>query len=344
VAYCGEDDLLLNNVQLSTSLSRLRYVQDAAEEIDSYLGWRYVTPVDISETSPVPKPVKLTLKRLNAHLATGRLILAASMGIEDDNLHAYGESLVAATSSILKELSTGDLLPGIPQEEVGDQKVTGGPSIANEDCDSLVESFYDGHPFGTRSPLRRAPTPVVAESPLYLTYVVADGRYVLRDDPRLTDLRNPLAHATSHGVGGSDPLLLSDLPLTIEQGTTQVIVVSDIRDGVGAVVDPTGWALRSVARVSVENPVIVAEWSYEPTGTQGLAEVVDPVAAGLVGPDDPTPAPGERWILLHITPAMSGEWQWNTAHLYVHITESVPPFRGERIADRQLVNDRTTVY
>ena len=137
---------------------------------------------------------------------------------------------------------------------------------------------------------------------------------------------------------------MPDLPLTIEQGTTRVIVVSGIRDDAGAVLDPTGWALRGVARVPVENPVIAAEWSHEPTGAQGLAEVVDPVAAGLVGPDDPVPLLGERWILLHVTPAMSRAWWWHNAHLDVHMTEPAPPFREERIVDRQLVNDHTTVF
>jgi len=133
-----------------------------------------------------------------------------------------------------------------------------------------------------------------------------------------------------------------DLPLTIEQGTTRVIVVSGIRDDADAVLDPTGWALRGVARTA--GAAMVAEWSHEPTGAQGLAEVVDPVAAGLIGPDDPAPAAGERWILLHVTPAMSRAWWWNTAHLDVHMTEPTPPFREERIVDRKLVNDHTTVY
>ncbi len=135
---------------------------------------------------------------------------------------------------------------------------------------------------------------------------------------------------------------MPDLPLTIEQGTTRVIVVSDIRDRAGAVLDPTGWALRGVARTA--GATIVAEWSHAPTGTQGLAEVVDPVAAGLVGPTDPTPTAGERWILLPVTPAMSRAWWWNTAHLDVHMTEPTSPFREERNGDWQLDNDHTTVY
>ena len=143
-------------------------------------------------------------------------------------------------------------------------------------------------------------------------------------------------------TGAPIPAPVLDLPLTIEQGTTRVIVVSDIRDRAGAVLDPTGWALRGVARTA--GAAIVAEWSHEPTGTQGLAEVVDPVTAGLVRPTDPTPAAGERWILLHVTPAMSRAWWWNTAHLDVHMTEPTSPFREERIGDRQLVNDYTTVY
>lgn len=131
-------------------------------------------------------------------------------------------------------------------------------------------------------------------------------------------------------------------PLTIEQGTTRIIVISNIRDAAGSVFDPTGWALRGVARTA--GAVMVAEWSHAPAGTQGKAEVVDPVAAGLIGPDDPPPLPGERWILLHISPAMSRSWSWIVAHLDVHMTEPGASGREERIADRQIVNDHTTVY
>lgn len=142
--YCIEEDLLLNSVQLSSSLSRVKYVTDASDEIDSYLGWRYVTPVDVTETSPVPRPIRLTLKRLNIHLATGRLIMAAAMSAEEDSLHAYGKSLVDGAVRTLVEMATGDILPGVPQEEGTDRKLSGGPLISVPDQPgSPVEEFYN---------------------------------------------------------------------------------------------------------------------------------------------------------------------------------------------------------
>lgn len=161
MAYCGVEDLLLNSVQLSTSLSRQRFVDDAADEIDSYLGWRYITPIDVLEGSAIPRPVRLTLKRVNAHLASGRLVLAAAMSSEDDDLHAYGRSLVNESLKTVREMAEGsEFLPGVPVEEGNDRKISGGPLLVTEDPVSLVDGFYDRfNPLLTALPGALPPSP-----------------------------------------------------------------------------------------------------------------------------------------------------------------------------------------
>ncbi len=120
-------------------------------------------------------------------------------------------------------------------------------------------------------------------------------------------------------------------PLSIDQGTTRVIDVSDIVDknGLDLPIDP-GWTVRAVARREALDPDIRAEWHSSPAGTQGRAEIVT--------------VAGKKHIYLHITPAMSRAWTWERAELHVHVKEPVIPFREEDLAERILINDFTTVH
>lgn len=116
--------------------------------------------------------------------------------------------------------------------------------------------------------------------------------------------------------------------ITIDQGTTRVIVVSGIVDDGGAAVDVTGWAVRAVARRQTQDTTVLAEWvSGTPTGTQGQA-----VTTGGT-------------VRLTVTPAMSRAWSWVTAELHVHVTEPVAPYREEDISGNvRLHHDFTTVH
>lgn len=126
-------------------------------------------------------------------------------------------------------------------------------------------------------------------------------------------------------------------PLEIKQGTTRIIVVSQLRDAAKQPLDPTGWTIHAVARPGVWGPV-VAEWvSGTPGEDQGLAEVVD------AEPDiDPSVTTGEKWIYLHITPTWSDTWTWSRADLDIEIHEPGPDGREETFS-RELKLIPTTV-
>jgi len=134
---------------------------------------------------------------------------------------------------------------------------------------------------------------------------------------------------------------VSPAPLEIQQGTTFVLVVNNLRDKVDAVVDPTGWTIRAVARRNPHDGAILAAWSSAPTETEGTAAVA--AAAPLPGE---TVTPGEKWIYLYGTPTMSRAWAWSTARLDIHITEPVSPFREAQISadDTRLILRHTTVH
>lgn len=144
--YSAVEDMLIGQTALPKGLDPQKYVDDAADEIDSAIGFIYLTPVDMSDTSPVIRPVRLLLKRLNNHLATGRFITAISSNSQRTDLQPYGASLIREVLAVLQQIQNGELaltgaplLPALPGEELPPT----GPLIYNVDPESQVEAFYD---------------------------------------------------------------------------------------------------------------------------------------------------------------------------------------------------------
>lgn len=138
--YSAAADLLLGDVDVPPAMSG-KYVQDAADEIDSKLAFRYVTPIIVTDT-PATRSTLLLLKRINNWLASGRLILARGTTGQVQDLHAYGAKLIADAEAALAEIASGDfVLPGATLLNPDDAG-TSGPIINNLDAESNVESFY----------------------------------------------------------------------------------------------------------------------------------------------------------------------------------------------------------
>lgn len=138
-SYSSVDDLMTGKIPLPQALDPQKFVDDATDEIDSYIGFTYVTPVDLTV---VDRPVRLLLKRMANMLATGRLIQAASAGSENHSVHAYGQSLIKQATDLLIQISDNKvILTSVPTVTGG--LTTSGPTIFNLDDESNVESFYD---------------------------------------------------------------------------------------------------------------------------------------------------------------------------------------------------------
>lgn len=142
MAYCEIRDLLIGNIPTPAYIDKTQYVALAADEIDAALGFRYVTPIAV--TDPVAgRSSELLLKHINIHIASGRLILAAAAGGSDTEVHAYGMSLLRQGREALLSLASGD--PAL----VGVTLLTGGPTVSskvplvlNGDEYSQVDEFY----------------------------------------------------------------------------------------------------------------------------------------------------------------------------------------------------------
>lgn len=145
--YSEETDLLIGDMPLPKGLRPQKYVDDGADEIDSVIGFIYVTPVNIDgDSTPVVRPVRLLLKRLNNMLASGRMIMAMTTGGQRQELHAYGASLVREAVAVLKQIADGEILlegaERVGNDEDPNDQFTG-PQVFNLDGESNVESFYD---------------------------------------------------------------------------------------------------------------------------------------------------------------------------------------------------------
>lgn len=145
VAYCTDADLLLGEIPLPRYMSAAQKVQDAADEIDSRIGHVYQTPIDVSNGSTVSRPARLLFKRINASLASGRILLAIASPEENRNLHAYAWSLVRDSLAALDQIVSGEIpIPGAtPSEDAVADDSPALPLISNVDAESNVEAFYD---------------------------------------------------------------------------------------------------------------------------------------------------------------------------------------------------------
>lgn len=159
-AYCDKADLLTGDIPLAGKYGDgTSFCQLAADEIDAQVGHIYTTPVTfVDDADPKSRPAQLLLKKINILLASGRIILDMAAGGEDDNLHAYGESMRREAVALLNQISSGviDLAGAEKLPDTADDLNTG-PLVHNEDPYSLVEDFYkrSASPIGFMRPAMR---------------------------------------------------------------------------------------------------------------------------------------------------------------------------------------------
>jgi len=145
-AYCEVEDLLLGKIPMPAYLDPQKFVEDAGDEIDTKIGRLYATPVDVELHDPptTSRIAILTLKRINAHLASGRLLLSVAAPEEQRQLHAYAWSLVKGAEDALELIRTGEVeLDGAEPAAGLSETPQSKPLIANVDPESSVEAFYD---------------------------------------------------------------------------------------------------------------------------------------------------------------------------------------------------------
>lgn len=145
--YCDVSDLLIGDLRLPAAVSVLKYIESAAEEMDSRIGNVYRVPVTIDPDKRQAYVATITfLRSINARLASGRIIMAVASFMELNSVHAYAKNLVDGAMKDLEQIESRQrILQGAepnnnPTEEVGGQFT--GTAIFNLDPVSAVDSFY----------------------------------------------------------------------------------------------------------------------------------------------------------------------------------------------------------
>jgi hypothetical protein len=145
--YCADGDLLItSDLPLPQGVNRSSYVQMAADEIDMMISRYYKTPVvfNTAELQEKFKPTLLLLKHVNIKLATGRIILAVDAAGENQQVHAYGASLVAEAMRLLEAIVNRDIiLEGADGNSNEPSEIATARAIVYQlDATSGVEDFY----------------------------------------------------------------------------------------------------------------------------------------------------------------------------------------------------------
>lgn len=139
MTWANEEDLIHGDLPLG-DLDTSHYLNAAEDEINVHLGNYYSLPIPTATGH-----ILTVLKTVHSRLASGRLILAQAAGAESEELHAYGQSLVAYAYELLARVGTSIQVPGATSVGVAGEdrspKVVGGDTTSPW---TTYESFVHG--------------------------------------------------------------------------------------------------------------------------------------------------------------------------------------------------------
>lgn len=112
--YCTSADVnqYINNIPVKSGTSISAFIQDAADEMHMYAGGLYEIPFAFADGTAAAQITATTriLQTLNAKLAAGWMILAATITQEKEAVHAYAQSLVDGVVDHLERIRDEDLV------------------------------------------------------------------------------------------------------------------------------------------------------------------------------------------------------------------------------------------
>lgn len=154
--YSDPDDMLIGtDFALPADDTLERFVMDAAMEIDSRLGFKYVIPLkfthivngSVTYVDPADPatytPSYLLVRRLSNFIASGRYILAATSPEENVSLHQYGNKLLRDAEAILSQITSNRADLEIEEIVTETNETPYGLLVKNRDPRSMVQAFED---------------------------------------------------------------------------------------------------------------------------------------------------------------------------------------------------------
>lgn len=145
VAYCGSDDVTFHfaKVRLPPEIDMTSVIDLASDEMDGYIGYRYVVPIPVSSSDPTKSYGTLMLKTICGQLAAGRIMVSVSSGGEKNATHAYGLYLIQTALGQLDLIKHGKLNISFGTLNTDEQARKQGPMMApGMDAYSMVDQFY----------------------------------------------------------------------------------------------------------------------------------------------------------------------------------------------------------
>lgn len=159
---------------ISGQLDTGKIVQEAADEIDSRLGFVYKLPLTpLPPAGALPEHEVLLLKQINNKLASGRLIMQIAAAGEDRSLHAYGLRLVTEATNDLMLLANGTVELTAVKQPISGSVPDKTPMIFNHDEESAVDMF-ESAAMRRGEGARWQPGKVASENPNYQDPVYVD--------------------------------------------------------------------------------------------------------------------------------------------------------------------------
>jgi|SRR6187431_2194660 len=144
--YCTEEAIrthLGQNVKFPPNMTFDSLRESSANELDSKLGARYVTPIVASASDPVQQPTAYWLQNVSSMIAAGRFMLSTSAPGSQDTANNYGMYLLNMANAAISEVLTGQRdLVGIAEQGDTGQEFKG-PAVINGDAYSQVDLYYD---------------------------------------------------------------------------------------------------------------------------------------------------------------------------------------------------------
>jgi hypothetical protein len=156
--YSAKEDLLVGTDINWNDADKQVFLVDAANEIDSRLGFMYGTPLRFTKldesgvTVPLPdnetSPSKLLIQQVSNRLASGHLLMARAAASEDVVLNSYAVRLLRDA-----EMSICQILAGKPPLDADISDPDDGsngrvPIVTNADSESYVSAYmhFNQHP------------------------------------------------------------------------------------------------------------------------------------------------------------------------------------------------------
>lgn len=143
MAYCTPADVTLGSMDLPRGVSVQTVIDTQAEFIDAVLGRIYRLPIVLDAGNPAHKPYKFLLKKLNAYMATGTILLNAGGAQQVTDVNAYALWYLNHAEIMLKKIEDREVdFPGQEPANPGTDDADA-PMVVAKDSFSRVDAFYE---------------------------------------------------------------------------------------------------------------------------------------------------------------------------------------------------------